>query len=112
MGWEISCNIKRADGELRHAWLSTKYAEQALYKIRENKEVALKTLKSVKGENKTFWIINNDPFHNSEKKKNPVAKDLASSLGAWVQSLTCEQTLSATFRKSLHLLSSTSLSVK
>lgn len=70
MGWEISCNIKRADGELRHAWLSTKYAEHALYKIRENEEVALKTLKSVKGEkNNNSGLLTMTHFTTQKKNK-------------------------------------------
>jgi len=31
VGWKISCNIKRADEEPRHTWLSTKYAVHAPY---------------------------------------------------------------------------------
>lgn len=32
VGWEISCNIKRADEELGHIWLLIKYALHAPYK--------------------------------------------------------------------------------
>lgn len=71
MGWEISGNIKRADGELRHTWLSTKYAEHAPYKIQQNEEVALKTLNSVKGEkNNNSGLLT--MTHFTTQKKQPL----------------------------------------
>lgn len=94
VGWEISCNIKRADGELRHAWLSPKYAEHALYKIGENEEVALKTLKSVKGEKDsnsglltmTHFTAQEKPQTFSGQRFNHFFGDLGSVPDLWTRS--------------------------
>lgn len=64
----------------------------------------MKALKSAKGEkNNNSGLFTITCFTIQKKKKNPVVKDLVNSLRTWVQSLTRQQTLSATFRKSLHL---------
>lgn len=61
----------------------------------------VKALESANGEkNNSSGLFTMSCFTIQEKKnKNPVVKDIVNSLRTWVQSLTCQQTLSATFRK-------------
>lgn len=114
VGWKISCNIKWADEEVRHIWLSTKYATHFPYEhMREQGGGILQFLNLSKMKKKSSGLLTTTI--QQEKKKNPIAKVLVSYLGSWVQSLTCQQPLGGQFFALLYLsnlFSFTSLSVK